>query len=259
MTGEVRAVQVRSLLASRDKAEAEIAAVLREHLDEVGEAAWLSWCLTEFGWKRRAAYNHLNPVQKEKARKRQRAHRVHERKATRAEARAQREHDATVRAAHMKFIEERVPFYVGVTKEKQDAARQVIKAGYRALSPKTHPDHGGSAEAQRDLTTSRAWLEKLVEYPQSEATMKFAREWASKQQSPVKLDDITKALSDLSTLTKYTTPENYVKPNRNQFEQKGFGVDAELPEDLTRLRDWLSEVIERFEKLVVTCAGPRSS
>lgn|SRR5262249_20067432 len=70
MNGEVRASQIRSLLSQRDKVEAEIAAVLREHLDEVGEAAWLAWCAKEFGWKRRAAYNHLNPEQLQRDRER---------------------------------------------------------------------------------------------------------------------------------------------------------------------------------------------
>ena len=36
----------------------------------VGESVWLEWCEREFGWKRRAAYNHLNPEQLQKARDR---------------------------------------------------------------------------------------------------------------------------------------------------------------------------------------------
>ncbi len=77
---EVRASRIHSLLKLRDKAEAEISAVLREHLDEVGETAWLAWCEREFGWKRRASYNHLNPEQLQKARDRdeeRRAQSVH--------------------------------------------------------------------------------------------------------------------------------------------------------------------------------------
>src|SRR5947208_10071552 len=67
---EARATRIHSLLKLRDKAEAEIAGVLREHLDAVGELAWLAWCEREFGWKRRQAYNHLNPEQLQKDRDR---------------------------------------------------------------------------------------------------------------------------------------------------------------------------------------------
>jgi phage N-6-adenine-methyltransferase len=67
---EARASRIHSLLKLRDKAETEIAAVLREHLDEVGEPAWLEWCEREFGWKRTAAYNHLHPERLQKDRDR---------------------------------------------------------------------------------------------------------------------------------------------------------------------------------------------
>lgn len=70
-----RAHQVRALLQARDKHEAEIATILRQNLDELGEAKWLTWCEKEFGWARRQAYAHLNPAQleKDRERKRQRA------------------------------------------------------------------------------------------------------------------------------------------------------------------------------------------
>src|SRR6266540_7312039 len=74
---EVRASRIHSLLKLRDKAEAEISAVLREHLDEVGETAWLAWCEREFGWKRRASYRHLNPEQMAKHREDAEAERAH--------------------------------------------------------------------------------------------------------------------------------------------------------------------------------------
>lgn len=76
-----RAHRIRSLLKDREKAEAEIAALLREQLDELGETDWLTWCDEEFGWARTSAYKHLNPTLMERARsarreERQRSHRV---------------------------------------------------------------------------------------------------------------------------------------------------------------------------------------
>lgn len=62
-----RAARVRALLKDRDKAEEEIAAILREQLDDMGEAKWLAWCEREFGWARTSAYRHLNPKLLEKA------------------------------------------------------------------------------------------------------------------------------------------------------------------------------------------------
>jgi hypothetical protein len=44
----------------------------------------------------------------------------------------------------------------------QKLARQVIDAGYRALSMKLHPDKGGSNEAMRRLTEVRALLRKFA-------------------------------------------------------------------------------------------------
>ena len=63
-----RAARVRALLKERDNTEAEIAAILREQLDEMGEAKWLAWCEREFGWGRSASYRHLNPAQLQKDR-----------------------------------------------------------------------------------------------------------------------------------------------------------------------------------------------
>ncbi len=74
---EARASRIHSLLKLRDKAEAEIATVLREHLASVGEPAWLEWCEREFGWKRTAAYRHLNPKLMQKHREDAEAERSH--------------------------------------------------------------------------------------------------------------------------------------------------------------------------------------
>jgi hypothetical protein len=63
-----RASRVRALLKDREKAEAEIADILREQLDDLGEKDWLVWCAEEFGWARSTAYRHLNPEQMEKKR-----------------------------------------------------------------------------------------------------------------------------------------------------------------------------------------------
>src|SRR5688572_15086100 len=67
---ETRAARVRALLKDREKADEEIAAILREQLDDLGEAKWLAWCEQEFGWRRSTAYKHLNPEQIEADRKR---------------------------------------------------------------------------------------------------------------------------------------------------------------------------------------------
>jgi len=82
---EARASRIHSLLKLRDKAEAEISALLQEYLDAEGRSAWLAWCEREFGWKRRTAYRHLNPEQQAKHReeaKTERAHRGHIESAT---------------------------------------------------------------------------------------------------------------------------------------------------------------------------------
>jgi hypothetical protein len=41
---EQRASRIGALLKLKTEAEQEIAQILREHLDEVGEPAWLAWC-----------------------------------------------------------------------------------------------------------------------------------------------------------------------------------------------------------------------
>jgi hypothetical protein len=72
-----RAARVRSLLKDREKAEEEIAAILREQLDDLGEKDWLVWCDKEFGWARRTAYRHLDPKQMESHREKRREQRAH--------------------------------------------------------------------------------------------------------------------------------------------------------------------------------------
>ena len=67
------ASRVRDLLKSRDRAEVEIAAILRQQLDQLGEKKWLEWCEKEFGWARTSAYRHLNPLGSQKARDDQKA------------------------------------------------------------------------------------------------------------------------------------------------------------------------------------------
>lgn len=56
-----RATRIRTILKERAEGEAEVAALLREELDELGEVNWLAWCDNEFGWARSTAYRHLNP------------------------------------------------------------------------------------------------------------------------------------------------------------------------------------------------------
>jgi len=59
-----RASEVRALLEigrMGDEAYAKVAVLLRKELDAIGETKWLKWCEREFGWKRTAAYRHLNP------------------------------------------------------------------------------------------------------------------------------------------------------------------------------------------------------
>lgn len=63
-----RAQRIRALLEDRDNAEKEIAEILREQLDELGERNWLAWCGEEFGWARSTAYRHLSPEQVERER-----------------------------------------------------------------------------------------------------------------------------------------------------------------------------------------------
>jgi hypothetical protein len=41
-------------------------------------------------------------------------------------------------------------------------AEQIIKAGYRALSLKMHPDHGGTLEEMNRLKNARTLLEKSI-------------------------------------------------------------------------------------------------
>ena len=75
-----RASRIFMLLDIKTNTETEIAKILRAHLDEVGEAAWLEWCAANWGWKRAAAYSHLNPEQMQKKRdqaKASRAQRLH--------------------------------------------------------------------------------------------------------------------------------------------------------------------------------------
>jgi len=68
--------RVNAGLKKRADGEREIAAALKERLDQVGEAAWLQQCEDEWGWSRATAYRHLNPEKME---------------ASRATAKAQRE------------------------------------------------------------------------------------------------------------------------------------------------------------------------
>jgi hypothetical protein len=59
-------------LAMKREGEQVVALALREKLDAVGEGPWLAWCQEHWGWKRAAAYTHLNPEQLAKNRSRQR-------------------------------------------------------------------------------------------------------------------------------------------------------------------------------------------
>lgn len=63
------AQRVRALMKKRHEADAEIAAILRKALDELGKPHWLAWCEREFGWKRHAASLRMNPARLEKKRK----------------------------------------------------------------------------------------------------------------------------------------------------------------------------------------------
>ena len=55
----------------RDQNELEIAAALREGLEQLKETKWLAFCEQTWGWSRSTAYNHLNPalLAKDRARK----------------------------------------------------------------------------------------------------------------------------------------------------------------------------------------------
>lgn len=63
--------RIRILLKSREESDAEIASLLREQLDGMGEGKWLAWCELEFGWSRTTAYRHLNPKLQERAKQSQ--------------------------------------------------------------------------------------------------------------------------------------------------------------------------------------------
>jgi hypothetical protein len=69
---DLRAARVFQLLDRKVETERELAGVLREHLDEVGETAWLEWCAKHWGWGRSTAYLHLDPEQLQAKRKRDR-------------------------------------------------------------------------------------------------------------------------------------------------------------------------------------------
>jgi hypothetical protein len=42
------------------------------------------------------------------------------------------------------------------------AVRQIVTAGFRAVTRKAHPDVGGSTALMRDAIAARAWLETLT-------------------------------------------------------------------------------------------------
>lgn len=168
---ETRAARVRTLLKDRDKAEAEIAALLREQLDDLGEPKWLAWCEREFGWKRSTAYRHLNPS--------------------------------------------------GAGKARADTATR------RSMSQQLRHDHE-QVDDDEPLDDDGPYLNDI-------------------------LTPSTKALIELGRLSRSESAASIISDLRKQYANKGVGVDAAFMDELVRLRNWLEEIIEGVEPLIVSC------
>jgi len=127
------AQRVRALLQSRDKSEAEIAAILRKQLDVLGESDWLIWCETEFGWARSTAYRHLDPAQVEKERENSRE-RAATSRTTRREQKETKQEKHNARVAYLLRASGAVELAEfgyrarKITQEEVDAARKAAAA-----------------------------------------------------------------------------------------------------------------------------------
>lgn len=44
-----------------------------------------------------------------------------------------------------------------------DIAQEIVKAGYRHLASKRHPDKGGDMRTMQDLNAATAWLRERIE------------------------------------------------------------------------------------------------
>lgn len=161
-----RALRVRALLQARDESEAKIAAILREGLDELGEAKWLEWCEKEFGWARRTAYRHLNPEQMEKDREDYRA---------RAESRhiAPIPMSGSVRHEYPSRLHEITEKPVGprwqpdpLTEALSDLARLTRETPAAEIVARMRGQHAAGTGFDRELVDElirvRSWIETLI-------------------------------------------------------------------------------------------------
>ena len=54
------------------------------------------------------------------------------------------------------------PAPIAVPAQLRPVIRDVVRAGFRALSHERHPDRGGTNTAMREVLAARQWLEELV-------------------------------------------------------------------------------------------------